>query len=76
MPIVASSPPFGRRWGASTVVTVGAGTRSYEARERKVIAVEVSELMIAHRPQAVAPAVWASAEALPLAERPHRGSTG
>jgi len=51
---------------ARTVVNVGAGTGSYEPRDRQVTAVEPSELMIAHRPPGAAPVVRASAEALPF----------
>jgi SAM-dependent methyltransferase len=53
---------------AVTVVNVGAGTGSYEPRDRKVIAIEPSRVMIAQRPPDAAPAVIASAEALPLAD--------
>jgi SAM-dependent methyltransferase len=51
---------------ARTVVNVGAGTGSYEPPDRAVTAVEPSEVMIAQRPPGAAPAVQASAEALPF----------
>jgi ubiquinone/menaquinone biosynthesis C-methylase UbiE len=51
---------------ARSVVNVGAGTGSYEPRDREVIAVEPSPLMIAKRPAGAAPAVGGVAEALPL----------
>ena len=51
---------------AVTVVNVGAGTGSYEPRDRKVVAIEPSRVMIAQRPPDAAPAIVASAEALPL----------
>jgi SAM-dependent methyltransferase len=51
---------------ARTVVNVGAGTGSYEPRDRDVIAVEPSELMIAQRPPDAAPVIQAGAEALPF----------
>ena len=51
---------------ARTVVNVGAGTGSYEPPDRDVTAVEPSAVMIAQRPPGVAPAVQASAEALPF----------
>jgi SAM-dependent methyltransferase len=51
---------------ARTVVNVGAGTGSYEPPERDVTAVEPSAVMIAQRPPDAAPAVQASAEALPF----------
>ncbi len=51
---------------ARSVVNVGAGTGSYEPRDREVIAVEPSSLMIAKRPIGAAPALQGVAEALPL----------
>ena len=51
---------------ARTVVNVGAGAGSYEPRDRDVIAVEPSPVMLAQRPIGAAPAVQASAEALPF----------
>ncbi|MBV9606793.1 MAG: methyltransferase domain-containing protein [Solirubrobacterales bacterium] len=54
---------------ARTVVNVGAGAGSYEPRERHVIAVEPSDVMAAQRPPELAPAIRASAGALPLRDR-------
>lgn len=51
---------------AETVVNVGAGTGSYEPRDRWVLAVEPSATMRAQRPAGAAPAIDARAEALPL----------
>jgi len=51
---------------AETVLNVGAGTGNYEPRDREVTAVEPSELMIAQRPPHAAPAIRATAEALPF----------
>jgi SAM-dependent methyltransferase len=51
---------------ARTVVNLGAGTGSYEPAGRRVTAVEPSAEMIAARPAGAAPAVRASAEALPF----------
>jgi SAM-dependent methyltransferase len=51
---------------ASSVANVGAGTGSYEPRDRKVIAVEPSAVMIEQRPPDAAPVVRGSAEELPL----------
>lgn len=51
---------------ALTVVNVGAGTGHYEPADRKVVAVEPSEVMIARRPPGSAPVVRAHAEALPF----------
>lgn len=49
-----------------SVVNVGAGTGSYEPRDRRVVAVELSETMIRQRPADSAPVVRASATALPF----------
>lgn len=51
---------------AHTVLNVGAGTGSYEPRDRWVLAVEPSATMRAQRPAGAAPAIDARAEALPL----------
>lgn len=51
---------------ARTVVNVGAGTGSYEPEHLDVTAVEPSQVMIAQRPQASAPAIKATAERLPF----------
>lgn len=57
-------------WGAlgdaKTVVNVGAGAGSYEPSDRWVLAIEPSTTMRAQRPASAAPAINASAEALPL----------
>jgi SAM-dependent methyltransferase len=52
--------------GAQTVLNVGAG--SYEPRDREVVAVEPSEVMIAQRPLGSARVVRATAESLPFPE--------
>ena len=51
--------------GARSVVNVGAGSGSYEPPET-VLAVEPSAVMIGQRPAGLAPAVQATAEAIPL----------
>jgi SAM-dependent methyltransferase len=51
---------------ARTVVDVGAGTGSYEPRERHVVAIEPSDVMAAQRPPGLAPAIRAFADDLPL----------
>src|SRR5436853_5377295 len=51
---------------AGSVVNVGAGAGSYEPRDREVVAVEPSAVMIAQRPAGAAPAVRAAAERLPF----------
>jgi SAM-dependent methyltransferase len=51
---------------ARTVVNVGAGTGSYEPADRHVVAIEPSDVMAAQRPPHLAPAIRASAGALPL----------
>jgi SAM-dependent methyltransferase len=53
---------------ARTVVNVGAGAGAYEPRDRDVLAIEPSEVMIAQRPPDAVRAIRASAEALPLAD--------
>jgi SAM-dependent methyltransferase len=52
---------------AGSVLNVGAGTGSYEPRDRPVVAVEPSAVMVAQRAADAAPAVRATAEALPFA---------
>ncbi|HMJ33501.1 MAG TPA: methyltransferase domain-containing protein [Baekduia sp.] len=51
---------------ARTVVDVGAGTGSYEPRDRHVVAIEPSDVMAAQRPRELAPAIRATAGDLPL----------
>lgn len=53
---------------ARSVVNVGAGTGSYEPRDREVIAIEPSAVMRAQRPRDLVQAIDASAERLPLAD--------
>lgn len=53
---------------AQTVLNVGAGTGSYEPNDRRVLAVEPSQTMIAQRPEGVAPVVQGRAEDLPFAD--------
>ncbi len=52
---------------ARTVLDVGAGTGSYEPRDRTVIACEPSSVMISQRATGAAPAVRSVAETLPFA---------
>ena len=54
--------------GARSVVNVGAGTGSYEPRDRGVVAVEPSAVMVAQRAADAAPVVRAVAEHLPFAD--------
>lgn len=51
---------------AQSVANVGAGAGSYEPHDRTVVAIEPSREMIDKRPEGAAPAIQASAEALPL----------
>jgi SAM-dependent methyltransferase len=51
---------------ADSVANIGAGAGSYEPRDRPVVAVEPSELMIRQRGHDAASAVLATAEALPF----------
>jgi len=53
---------------ARTVLNVGAGAGSYEPRDRYVIAVEPSEVMIAQRDPSLPPAIRSRAYPLPLAD--------
>ncbi len=54
---------------ARKVVNVGAGTGSYEPRDRYVLAIEPSEVMASQRPPELAPAIRAGADELPLRDR-------
>ena len=54
---------------AERVLNVGAGTGSYEPRDRDVLAVEPSKVMRAQRPLGSAPCIDASAEALPFPDQ-------
>jgi SAM-dependent methyltransferase len=54
---------------ARTVVNVGAGTGSYEPRDRYVIAIEPSDVMAAQRPPELPPALRGTAGALPLRDQ-------
>jgi SAM-dependent methyltransferase len=51
---------------ARTIVNVGAGTGSYEPRDRQVVAVEPSDVMIAQRDPRLPPAIRSRAYPLPL----------
>jgi SAM-dependent methyltransferase len=51
---------------ASSVVNVGAGTGSYEPTNRRVVAVEPSDVMLGQRAAGSAPALRAVAEHLPF----------
>lgn len=54
---------------ARTVVNVGAGAGSYESRDRQVVAVEPSEVMIAQRDPSLPPAIRSGAYPLPFDDR-------
>jgi SAM-dependent methyltransferase len=51
-----------------TLLNVGAGAGAYEPRDRTVLAVEPSPVMVAQRPADAAPAVLAPAERLPFVD--------
>jgi SAM-dependent methyltransferase len=51
---------------ARSVLNIGAGAGAYEPRDREVLALEPSEVMIAQRPDGAAPVMRGSAEAIPL----------
>lgn len=52
--------------GAASVLTVGAGTSGYEPPDRRVIAVELGDAIIAQRDMGAAPVVKGAVEALPF----------
>jgi SAM-dependent methyltransferase len=52
---------------ASSVANIGAGTGNYEPRDREVVAIEPSTVMIALRAAGSAPALQGVAEEIPLA---------
>ena len=54
---------------AKSVLNVGAGAGSYEPRDREIVAVEPSPVMIAQRPADAAPGIQGVAEALPLQDK-------
>ena len=54
---------------APTVVNVGAGTGSYEPRDRHVIAIEPSDVMASQRPPGLPSAIRAAAGNLPLRDQ-------
>lgn len=54
---------------AKSVLNVGAGAGSYEPRDREIVAIEPSLVMIAQRPAGSAPAIQSVAESLPLADK-------
>ncbi len=54
---------------AQTVLNIGAGAGSYEPRDREVIAIEPSPVMIAQRRADAAPAFQGVAEAIPLVDK-------
>jgi SAM-dependent methyltransferase len=53
---------------AQSVLNVGAGAGAYEPRDREVLALDPSEVMIAQRPEGAAPVMRGHAEALPFRE--------
>lgn len=64
-----AAPILAALGSAASVVNVGAGTGSYEPRDRRVIAVEPSVQMVRQRPPDAAPVVRGVAEALPFPDR-------
>lgn len=54
---------------AQTVLNVGAGAGAYEPRDRTVVAVDPSVVMLGQRPSDAAPAIRAEAESLPFDDR-------
>ena len=62
--------------GAAPVVNIGAGSGSYEPRDRPVVAVEPSIVMIGQRPAGAPPVVRAVAEQLPFADGTFEAALG
>jgi SAM-dependent methyltransferase len=60
---------------AGTVLNVGAGTGSYEPRERRVFAVEPSAVMRSQRPPDAGPCLAATAESLPFKDQSFDAAT-
>jgi SAM-dependent methyltransferase len=54
---------------ATTVINVGAGTGSYEPRDRQVTAVEPATVMMRQRPPGSAPVIQGYAESLPFPDK-------
>jgi SAM-dependent methyltransferase len=54
---------------ARSVINVGAGAGSYEPTDLHVVAVEPSDVMAAQRPRTLAPAIRATADAIPLRDK-------
>jgi SAM-dependent methyltransferase len=52
--------------GCSSILNIGAGAGSYEPRDRSVVAVDPSMVMLKQRPPGSAPSVRATAAALPF----------
>lgn len=60
---------YGEVRQAGTIVNLGAGVGSYEPRDRALIAVEPSRMMISQRLRSAPPVVQARAESLPFRDR-------
>jgi SAM-dependent methyltransferase len=61
---------------AASVLNVGAGTGSYEPRDRRVVAAEPSRVMLSQRPPGASVAVCAPAEALPFRDHAFDAAMG
>jgi SAM-dependent methyltransferase len=59
----------------TSVLNVGAGTGAYEPRDRSVVAVEPSRVMISQRPVDAAPVIRGVAESLPVRSRSVEAAT-
>lgn len=60
---------IGALGNSKTVINIGAGTGSYEPRDRTVVAVEPSEVMIKQRSFQCIPSVRAMADSLPFIDK-------
>ena len=71
-----AAPLWAALGDASPVLNVGAGSGSYEPRDRPVVAAEPSAVMLSQRPRGAAAAVHAVAEALPFRDRAFGATMG
>lgn len=60
---------------AKSVVNIGAGTGSYEPKDRHVVAIEPSATMIAQRPPGTARVVQGAAESIPFPDKSFDAAT-
>src|SRR5262245_66233944 len=71
-----AAPLWAALGDASPVLNVGAGSGSYEPRDRPVVAAEPSAVMLSQRRRGASAAVHAVAEALPFRDRAFGAALG